>query len=350
MPMFRTVAGRSTIFGAVALAGVLTLTGCSSSSSSSASSSGGGSSTGVSSSGSGSSRPSTGKSIVYIPGQTTNDFYVTLSCGVQKAASAAGYDATIQGAAAWDPQAQTTVLNSVIAKHPSAIIITPTDSKSLVAPLKQASEAGIKIVVADTTLSDTSFVASSVASDNTAGGADAATALAGLVADKGKVVIIGATPGVSTADQRVQGFEDKIKTYGDIDYLGVQPSTPSGGVAEATRLTAAALAKDPDITGIFAVSSNAGDGANAAIRSAGLAGKVKVVEFDAGKTQVDQLKSGLVQALIAQKPAEIGEKSVEQAIAAIQGEKTETTIGTTSVILTNDNIDANGQYVYGAGC
>ena len=40
---------------------------------------------------------------------------------------------------------------------------------------------------------------------------------------------------------------------------------------------------------------------------------MKIVGFDAGPTQVEELEKGDVQALIAQKPADIGAQGVEQA-------------------------------------
>lgn len=58
--------------------------------------------------------------------------------------------------------------------------------------------------------------------------------------------------------------------------------------------------------GIFALPTDQSEGANNAVRAAGKAGQITVVGFDADPTQVDQLKAGVMQALIAQQPAQIG--------------------------------------------
>jgi predicted NBD/HSP70 family sugar kinase len=55
--------------------------------------------------------------------------------------------------------------------------------------------------------------------------------------------------------------------------------------------------------------------------------------------QIDQLQQGQVQALIVQKPVEIGRMGVEQAVAALNGEPTEAEITTDFVTATEDNLE-----------
>ena len=63
---------------------------------------------------------------------------------------------------------------------------------------------------------------------------------------------------------------------------------------------------------------------------------VKIVGFDAGPKQVKDLEDGTVQALIAQKPADIGSQGVEQAFNALEGKPTTKKIGTESTTITKD--------------
>jgi ribose transport system substrate-binding protein len=77
---------------------------------------------------------------------------------------------------------------------------------------------------------------------------------------------------------------------------------------------------------------------------------VKIVSFDAGPKQVQDLEEGLIQALVAQKPADIGAQGVQQAVAALNGEPTKPTIGTGSVILTKDNLADNQDAIYKSSC
>ena len=77
---------------------------------------------------------------------------------------------------------------------------------------------------------------------------------------------------------------------------------------------------------------------------------MKIVGFDAGPKQVKDLEDGLVQALIAQKPAEIGRLGVEQAYAALQGEPTEKEIGTDFEVITEDNLAEKQDVLYKPSC
>ncbi|MEV4805188.1 hypothetical protein AB0K18_34755 [Nonomuraea sp. NPDC049421] len=77
-----------------------------------------------------------------------------------------------------------------------------------------------------------------------------------------------------------------------------------------------------------------------------------MVGFDAGPAQVKQLKDGVVQALIAQLPGDIGAKGVEQAVAAVRGEQVTASIPTEATIVTAENVDQPDvqKVLYKAGC
>lgn len=289
--------------------------------------------------------------ITLVQGVATDEFYITLACGAEARAAELGVDLDVQGPPTFDPAAQTPIVTAAIAGAPDAIVIAPTDSEALAGPLRQAREAGIEVVLVDTALTDQGIAASSISSDNVEGGRAAARTIAELMGEQGKVVAIGGTPGATTVEQRLDGFAEQIATYPGITYLGNQP-TPTGGVQQAASVTASSLSRDPDIAGVFAISTPAGEGANNAIRDAGLAGRVSVVGFDAGPAQVEQLESGLVQALIAQRAGDIGAQGVEQALRAVRGEPVEASIRTDFVPLTAENIadPANAAYVYSSSC
>jgi ribose transport system substrate-binding protein len=300
---------------------------------------------GSSTGGSGSSQPK----LAFIQGVAGDEFYVSMQCGIESAAKAAGATVNTQGPAKFDPTLQKPIVDSVVASRPDAILVAPTDVAAMQAPLKAAAAAGIKIVLVDTTTQDPSFASSAVSSDNKGGGLEAFKAIKALNPNGGKVLVISTDPGVSTVDARVAGFEEGAKADSSFQYLGVQYS--HNDPAEASKLVSAALAKDPDIVGVFAPNTFSAEGTATGIRQAGKQNQVKIVGFDAGPAQVKQLKEGVVQALIAQEPASIGTQGVEQAIKAIKGESTEKEIQTGFKQITADNISGEGaQYVYKSSC
>ncbi|MDI6627238.1 MAG: ABC transporter substrate-binding protein [Rhodococcus sp. (in: high G+C Gram-positive bacteria)] len=287
--------------------------------------------------------------IAFIQGVSGDEFYISMQCGIEAAAKDAGVTVDTQGPVKFDPTLQKPIVDSVVASRPSAILIAPTDVAAMQAPLEAASRAGIKVVLVDTTLEDPSIAVSSISSDNKGGGAEAFNAIEQLNPSGGKVLVISTDPGISTADARVAGFEEAVGANSAFDYLGVQYS--HNDPAEAARLVSAALAKDPDIVGIFAANTFAAEGTATGVRQAGKQDQVKIVGFDAGPAQVKQLREGTVQALIAQQPDTIGTDGVAQAMAAINDEPVTADISTGFHVITAENIDGEGaQYVYKSSC
>jgi ribose transport system substrate-binding protein len=277
-----------------------------------------------------------GKTIGFIPG-VTDPFYVSMQCGIQTAAKKYGMKVSTQIPQQFEAAVQTPIVNAMVATAPVAMLIAPTDAQALVPPLLKAVNAGIPVGLVDTTLTDQSLAFTSIATDNAVGGGQAADALAKLIGEKGKVLVIAFKAGASTSDARQKGFEDEIKKYPNVTYLGAQIN--DNDPAKAASIVSATLAANPDLAGIFATNLFAAQGAATGLRNGGVQGKVKMVGFDAGSGQIDQLKRGDVQALIAQKPAEIGQDAVDQVVAELTGGKVTKTIGTKTVIITQDNLN-----------
>jgi ribose transport system substrate-binding protein len=281
-----------------------------------------------------------------IAGVKGDEFYITMNCGAQAEAKKLGVKLDFQGPDEFDAAQQTPIVNAVAAKKPDAVLIAPTDTKALYAPIKQMADAGTKIVLVDTTLDQPDMAVSQIASDNEAGGETAAKTLADLIGGSGKVFVVNVKPGVSTTDLREKGFVAGAKTAG-LDYVGREYSNDKPEVAAAK--TKAALQKNPDLKGIFGTNLFSAEGAASAVREAGAKG-VKIVGFDAGPKQVQDLKDGVVQGLIAQKPADIGAQGVQQAYNALTGKPTTKKIGTESTSITKDNLQDNQDALYKPSC
>jgi len=301
-----------------------------------------------SSSGNGASSGKKSYTMTLIAGVKGDEFYLTMNCGAQAAAKANNVKLEFQGPDQFDPSLQTPIVNSVSAKKPDAVLIAPTDTKALYAPIKQMASNGSKIVLVDTTLADPSVAVSQIASNNEKGGEQAAQTLGQLIGGKGKVVLINVKPGISTTDARGTGFETGVKAQSGLRYLGQQYDNDDP--AKAAAIVTATLAKHPDLKGIFAANLFSAEGAASGLRQAGKLGKVKIVGFDAGPKQVQDLKDGLVQALIAQEPATIGRDGVEQALAALQGKPTQKQIGTGFKVITKDNVASEQDAMYRSSC
>jgi ABC-type sugar transport system substrate-binding protein len=330
---------RRTAYAAVAVSAlVLAAAGCGGKSNSSSSSGGGGSDL-------------SSKTVELIVGVKDDPFYITMTCGAQAEAQKQGVKFASNGSAQWDVSQQRPIIDSVAATKPAGLLISPVDTDALTPDLKQMQSAGTKVVLVDTTVTDTSVGVSRISSDNEAGGKTAADALAKLMGDKGSAIVISVKPGVSTTDARIKGFQDQIKAaHPGISLLPVQYDNDDP--AKAAQILQSTVAAHPDLGGVFADNVKTAEGVAAGVNQAGKKGQIKISAFDAGPQQVQDLKNGTVQVLIAQDPANIGVQGVQQAVAAIQGKSVQATIGTTLVAITADNMnDPNvSKYFYKGSC
>jgi ribose transport system substrate-binding protein len=286
--------------------------------------------------------------IALIPGLTTDAFYITMNRGAQAAADALGVELIFQGAPNFNPVEQVPVLDAVIARQPDAILIAPTDKTQLVEPLRRANDAGIPVITVDTFIGtgvyqtgagDADFPLSYIASDNVLGGRMAARALAQAIGDGGgQVYVSNVNPGISTTDQREEGFKAEMaENFPDIEVLETQFNENDANNA-ASQLQAV-FARSPDLKGVFGANLFSALGAANGVQQAGQTGNIKVVAFDAPTSIVDNIKTGLVDVAIAQHPAEIGYFGVVAAYAHLTGQSIPTAIGTGFTVIDASNVD-----------
>lgn len=288
-------------------------------------------------------------SITLIKGVNGDPFYATMSCGAQAAATKLGAKLTVVGGDSWGSDVQTPVVNSVTAQHPDAVLIAPNDTKAMFGPLHQLTQAGIKLVIVDTGLDDESEAAAVISSDNAGGGKQAADLLGQLIGGKGSVFVMNVQAGISTTDARAKGFIDEIKAkFPNVTVLDTQYNADDP--AKAASITTSTLSAHPDLAGVFATNVQGAEGTATGLKQAGKAGAVKVIGYDAGPQQVQDLQAGIVQGLIAQDPYTEGMDSVEQAYNALSGKPVTKTIQTSLAALTKDNLTANAQYLYKNSC
>lgn len=290
--------------------------------------------------------------VALLPG-VTDPFYFTMYRGAERAAKEDHVQLLFQVPKAWNTSEQVPILKALIAKHPDVLLVSPVDKQQMIAPLKEAADAGIKVITVDTYIGDghyqtgkgdADFPLSYIASDNLEGGRVAARALAKAIGDKGTVYCEDNKPGISSTDARVQGFMEEMKKHPDIKVLETQYNEDDANRAAAH--VAAVLARNPDLAGVFGANTFSGSGAAQGVKTAGKQGKVKVVVFDAVPGIDDKISSGLVDIAIAQRPYDMGYYAVKAAVDAIHGKKIPVYRSTGFVVLDKSNIDMPEMKVY----
>jgi ribose transport system substrate-binding protein len=287
-----------------------------------------------------------GCTVALIPGLTTDAFYITMRKGAEMAAKAVGCELIFQGAPDFNPVTQVPVLQAVIARKPGAILIAPTDKQQLIAPLQQAIDAGIPVITVDTFIDDGKyqdgdgsgdFPLSYIATDNVLGGFLGGVALAKAIGERGKVYVSNVKPGISTTDQREEGFKLAMRAYPNITVLETQFNDDDANKAAAQ--VQAVFARNADLAGLFGANLFSAIGAADGVKALGKSGAIKVVAFDTPTRIVDDLKSGLIDFAIAQHPAEIGYYGVMTAYAVINGQSVPPSIGTGITVMDKSNVD-----------
>lgn len=289
--------------------------------------------------------------VALVYGVKGDGFYVTMEAGLRAAAEEMGVNVIADGPAQFDAGLQRPILDAIIAQDPAAICIAATDKQAMIEPIKAAYDRGIHIISVDTFIGDTAgdyttgdvtFPLSYVGSDNVEGGRIACNAIIDSMGGEGKVYIQNVRPGISTTDQREQGCKEAIDaTGGKVTLVGVDYNEDNA--AKAAEQTAAVLQREPDLGGIFGTNLFSAEGAAQAVKNAGLTGVVKVANFDAPEAAIDDLRSEVNDIVIAQLPYQMGQKCIEFALAAINGDTASIPkrFPTGYVVITRDNVDSD---------
>jgi ribose transport system substrate-binding protein len=266
---------------------------------------------------SGTTKKSGTLNIAFIPGITTDGFFIAMQHAAAKAAPGLHINLDYTGPTVYSYSAQTQVFDAVLAKKPQGIIFASTDAKAMEAPVRQALAQGIPVMTVDSTIADQSLIKSRVATSDLTGGKLAADEMAKLVGTSGTVAVVGYIPGITTTDARTAAFiaEMKAKDPG-VKLLGTQYS--NGSLTKAATITTGLVSANSSLRGIFVVNDLNAAGVVNGLKSINKIGKIKVVAYDAEPDEIGYLKSGAIQATVVQKPSQEAVISLQRMAALLR--------------------------------
>ena len=267
---------------------------------------------------------------------TSSEYWLGVKAGAEAALDKVGGKLIYTGPKSTNDVAeQISAVENLIIRRVDGILLTPLDSDALVAPAKQAMKAGIPLVSIDANLNwdgKTRYVGT----DNREGGRIAMELLMKEIGGEGKVVILNCPAGVPSNDIRGEAAVAVAKKYPKVQLLEIQRGEDQAvAMANMERI----LNANPDIKGVFAAFDRAAIGCIQALRNRGLAGKVKVVAYDASPEEIEALKKGEIAGLVVQQPFEMGYKGVEYIIAAKQGKKVPKDVYVPITVVTKENMN-----------
>ncbi len=253
-----------------------------------------------------------------VPKATSHVFWVAVEKGARAAGAELGVDIEWNGAPAETEYArQIQIVDSMINRRVDGLAVAATERKILVATIDRAIKLGIPVTIFDSGIESENYM-SFVATDNYEGGKLAGRSLARLIGGKGKVGLILHAPGSASTMDRERGFQDVLKA----EFPEIKIAAEQYGMADRAKARAAAenmLTAHPDLAGFFGSSEPSTTGASLAVRGRGLAGKVKVVAFDASDNLVADMRDGVIQAMVVQDPFKMGFEAVRTVVDKLNG-------------------------------
>jgi ribose transport system substrate-binding protein len=276
--------------------------------------------------------------IAVIPKGTEDVFFQSVHAGAI-AAGRAFHEEIL-----WDGPPQETefgrqlaIVDSMLNRHVDGIVLAAANRNSLNGSLDRAARENIPVVIFDSGVDSTNY-ASFVATNNYEGGVMGGRTLGRLLNGKGMVAMIDHAPGSASTMDRERGFKDVMaKEFPGISIAAEQYSMTDR--AKGMAATENILTAHPDLSGIFASSEPSSVGAAQALKSRGLVGKVRLVAFDSSEDLVDDLKAGVIDALIAQDPFKLGYEGVRLVTEKLDGKTPEKTVDLSAVVITKTDLD-----------
>ena len=275
------------------------------------------------------------KTIAFVPKAMDSEFWLTMRAGAEKAIE--GRDDVVLSVLAPDREInvdqQVSILEDQIQRGAKALVVAPAGSAQVLPVLQNAIGRSIPVILVDSD-APLSGKASYAGTDNRAGGTLAAKHVIEKVGS-GKIAIITGVPGNQSQDDRAAGFLETIATVPGLQIVSRQPanSERSLGLTVMENI----LTAHPDIKAVFATNDQMALGAVEAIKARSPQAGIAVVGFDATAEAVQAIIDGTMSASVAQRPFEMGRRSVEAALALIDGRTVEPRIDTGTELVTTAN-------------
>jgi ribose transport system substrate-binding protein len=284
---------------------------------------------------------------------TSDPFFASISCATQDEAQKRGVKLQLFNTTSTDANQIANNFQSATLTNPAGIIVTPFNNNQFVAQYKTLMGKGVPVVTGNGSEPQAEY--KYLYSDSNTG-QFAEGVLKNVPSGAGSFVYLGGAPGIPPLESRTLPFVDAVaKARPGLTKL---PNDYSGfDINKATTTVSSLILAHPDLTLIIAADGPDGQGAAAALKHAGKAGKITLVAFDAVPPEVAALKDGTITYLIAQSPFQIGRAQVDALVDYLKGghKGAVSPSGKQAIankLLTKDTIDMpqNADYVYKTSC
>jgi ribose transport system substrate-binding protein/D-allose transport system substrate-binding protein len=271
-----------------------------------------------------------------------NPFFQTMESGIKEEASTAGTEVTVQAAnSITDTTGQADKLNGLAGQDFKCFIVNPITGTNLVQGIAQLSAKNVPIVNIDSPIdADAAKAANAkittyIGTDNADAGAQAAAEMGKLLPGGGTVALIGGTSGDVTSAARLDGFTKAVPANLKIISTVAADWERQMALTKATDIMTA----NPTLSAFFVANDDMGLGVAQAIANGGKTGSIKVISVDGNKDAFEAVKTGGIDAVVAQFPYVIGAMGVDACKAAAAGKTLPADVKAPVQVVTKANVD-----------
>lgn len=266
---------------------------------------------------------------------STNDFWTSTIKGANMAAKEYGISLTVLG-----PDAETkyeeqgAMIQEAIAMKPDAIVLSPASYTETPGYAEKIEDAGIELILMDSVM-EKEMGSCVVATDNVDAGKKMGNYIAENFPEDVNIGVVGHVQGSSTAIEREEGLRAGL---GDLAENIVDTVFCDSDYRKAYKVTKEMLKAHPEINVIAGLNEYSSVGAARAVIALGLEDEVHMIGFDSSLKEVEFLESEVFEAIVVQKPLNMGYLAVENTVRILQKKDVPQYIDSGSVLITKETM------------
>jgi ribose transport system substrate-binding protein len=280
---------------------------------------------------------------VIVPKAMNNPFFDFARDGCQKRAKELGnIECIYKGPVEHEPATQAQIIQDFVTQKVDGLAISVADVAAMTKSIEAATAAGIPVITFDADAPGSKRIAY-IGTNNKEFGVALGKQLLKLRPDGGKYAMVSGGPGAKNLAERVDGVREALKGSKWTE-VGGSPTFCNDDPALAVQQMTDLRTATPDLAAIVPIGgwpmfAPEGFKAFASRYKKDIdSGKFTLVVADTLKMQLELLRDGYANALVGQRPFEMGEKAMDTLLAIKKGEKVPEIVYTGLDLVTKDNV------------
>ncbi len=235
-----------------------------------------------------------------------------------------------------DPAKQVSQMEQLISQKVDAIVLAPYDKDALAPAVTKAKDAGIPLIIVNSTVVNMEEALAYVGSDDKVAGVMAMEELSKAIGKTGDIMMIRGPIGNSAEVGRTAGVEEVLASNADIKIVVDEPA--DWDREKAMKLVENKIQSGVKFVGIMAQNDEMALGAQMAIEAAGMQDQISVIGIDAIPDALTAVEDGKLIATVFQDAKTQASTALEVAVKAAKGEVIEKEYMVPFKLITKENV------------